>query len=55
MKCPSHSRTQLIKEQVEEWEQCMSNSETDPAITFWIPKYILMQNAKALSTFTNLP
>ena len=33
----------------------MRNNNTDNAIAFWIPKYILLRNTRALSTFPNPP
>ena len=55
MKFPGHSRTQLPKEQAEDLEHWMSSSEAEPAIAFRIPKYLLMQNTKALLASVNLP
>ena len=55
MVCPGHSRTLLLKQEVEDLERWMRNNNTDSAIAFWIPKYILLRNTRALSSFPNLP
>ena len=55
MRCPSHSRTTLLKEQVEDLERWLGESDSSPAIKFWLPKYILMRNIRKLSSFKDLP
>ena len=55
MRCPGHSRTLLLKEQIDELECWMAKNETDSDIAFWIPKFILMRNTRSLSSFPNLP
>ena len=55
MRCPGHLQTLLVKEQVDGLECWMAKNETDGDIAFWIPKFILMRNARALSSFPNLP
>ena len=55
MVCPGHSRTLLLKQEVEDLERWMRNNNTDSAIAFWIPKCILLRNTRALSYFPNLP
>ena len=55
MRCAGHSRTLLLKDQVKQLENWLIYNNTSPEITFWIPKYLLLRNVRALSSFTNLP
>ena len=55
MKCPSHSRTTLLKEQVEDLVNWMKANDTAASVSFWVPKYITLRNARRLSSFPNLP
>ena len=55
MVCPGHSRTLLLKQEVDKLERWMHDNDTDNKIAFWIPKYILLRNTRALSSFSNRP
>ena len=55
MKCPSHSRTTLLRDQVEDLVHWMDTHDTAAAVSFWVSKYILLRNARRLSSFPNLP
>jgi hypothetical protein len=50
MQCLDKDRTGLLINNVEELEKWMeTDGRTDPELTYWIPKYILMQNNKPFS------
>ncbi len=55
MKCPSHSQTTLLQEQVEDLVNWMKANDTAASVSFWVPKYITLRNARRLSSFPNLP
>ena len=54
MICSGHSRTLLLEDTVVELERWMKDDDTDNKIALWIPKYILLRNTQALSSFLNL-
>ena len=55
MKCPSLSRTTLLRDQVEDLVQWMDSHDTAASVSFWVSKYILLRNARKLSSFLSLP
>jgi hypothetical protein len=47
MLCPDDDRTQLLIENVDELSKWLDkDGKTDPDLTYWIPKYILMRGDK---------
>ena len=55
MKCPSLSWTTLLRDQVEDLVQWMDSHDTAASVSFWVSKYILLRNARKLSSFLSLP
>ena len=53
MKCPSHSWTTLLGDQVEALVQWMDAKDTVAAMSFQVLKYIIIRNARKLSSFSN--
>ena len=50
MLCPDEGRTNLLRENVDDFTTWMSrDDQTDPEILYWIPKYILMRGDRPLS------
>ena len=43
MKCPSLSRTTLLRDQVEDLVQWMDSHDTSASVSFWVSKYILLR------------
>jgi hypothetical protein len=51
MLCPDNNRTRLLIENVDKLSKWLdTGGRTDPELTYWIPKYILMQGDKLVLT-----
>ena len=51
---PSHSRTTLLHEQVEDFVRWIESNDTSSEVSFWVSKYILLRNTQKLSSFANI-